>query len=148
MKLCWPVRGMFYTYPSELYFSSSKNAGLVQPNFVSGQSSIAFPIVSWMMNSVHGEREEAKQGNDEAVLKINAFGEKNNVYYWKFHHQNYIAGIFHNNYWYAEKLKNVETYQCNPGLVKVFYIASKWQLPFCFYVWMGTTSYSQGILEK
>lgn len=67
---------MFYTYPSEVSSSSSENTGLVQPNVVSGQSSIAFPIVIWMMNSVHGEREEAIWGNDEAVLKINAFGEK------------------------------------------------------------------------
>lgn len=29
-----------------------------------------------MMSSIHGEREEEKWGNNEAVLETNAFGEK------------------------------------------------------------------------
>lgn len=70
------MRGMFYAYPSELSSNSSKNGELVQPNFVTGQSSIAFSIVSWMMSNIHGERKEEKWGYNEAILKTNAFGEK------------------------------------------------------------------------
>lgn len=70
------MRGMFYTYSSELSSNSSKNADLVQPNFVSGQFSIVFSIVSWMLSNIHGQREEETWGNNEAVLETNAFGEK------------------------------------------------------------------------
>lgn len=45
--------------------------------------------------------------------------EKNQCIFFSFDYQNYIAGIFHNNFWYGEKLKNAERYRCNRQLIKM-----------------------------
>lgn len=65
-------------------------------------------------------------------------------------HENYIAGTFHKSSWYGVKLNNTERYQCYLQVVTMshFLQHAKMITTFFFCVWMGTTSYSQGILEK
>lgn len=47
MKLCWSVKGTFYTCPSKLSSNSSKNVEFgTTVNLVTGQCSIVFSVVS------------------------------------------------------------------------------------------------------
>lgn len=91
----------------------------MQSTFVPGQSSTDVLTGIWMMSNIQWEKEKEKWGNNEAALKTNALGEKSVYFFFSFDYQNYIAGLFHNNFWYGEKLKNAERYQCNHQLIKM-----------------------------
>lgn len=74
------MRGIFYTYPSELSSKRLKNVELVRASFVHGQFGIDV-----LTDDQHSRGEgERKRENNEAALKTNALGEKS-VYIFFFH---------------------------------------------------------------
>lgn len=119
MKLWWAMRGK-YTYPSELSSKSLKNIELVQTNFVPGQSGIDILMGNWWVTFMGRRRKKNEKIMKHLWKQMHL--EKKSVYiFFSFDHENYIAGIFHYDSWYNEKLKSAERHQCNHQLIKMFH---------------------------